>query len=47
MKERLLSDWNPESVRERVLLNQQYRDILMQAEDSIRAATGTAGFPWH
>lgn len=46
MQKRILSDWDPAEVTRRVLSNQRNRDILMQAEDSIRAATSTTEFPW-
>jgi choline-sulfatase len=46
MKEEILRDWNPSEIRQRVLQNQQNRDLFLSAEEAIRKATGTTGFPW-
>lgn len=42
----VVADWDPASIRRRVLENQRHRDLFLAAEEAIRAATGTAEFPW-
>jgi len=42
----VLNDWDPTEIRRRVLANQRNRDLFLSAEEAIREATGTTGFPW-
>ncbi len=42
----VLKDWDPTEIRRRVLANQRNRDLFLSAEEAIREATGTTGFPW-
>lgn len=43
---RILTGWEPEDIKRRVLVNQRNRDLFLSAEEAIRGATGTTEFPW-